>query len=199
VSGAKAVAERLGIPIWCHERTAERARVTAERLFKDGEVIRLAGIPPMDFRVLHTPGHAKGHLCLLHEPSRSLIAGDMVAGIGTIVIDPPDGDMTEYLEQLKRLKDLPVGALYPSHGPVIADGPSKLQEYLRHRDAREQKVFAALPPEGATAQEVVAKAYDDTAKELWPVAVRSTHAILIKLVRDGRVTRKDTKYFAGGR
>jgi glyoxylase-like metal-dependent hydrolase (beta-lactamase superfamily II)/8-oxo-dGTP pyrophosphatase MutT (NUDIX family) len=195
VGGAQAVAERLNIPIWCHEWTAERLRLKPGRTLKDGEVLTLAGIPTMSWKVLHTPGHAKGHLCLMHEGSRATLVGDMVAGIGTIVIDPPEGDMFEYMEQLKRLKEIPVGSLYPSHGPAMADGPAKLQEYLRHREVREHKVMAALGKNGASIAEVVPKAYNDVDASIFPLAERSTHAILIKLVRDGKVTRKEGRYY----
>lgn len=194
IGAALAVKERLGIPVWCHEKTADRLPFAAERLLADGEVIQLNGMPPMRWRVLHTPGHARGHLCLVDEASKAAIVGDMVAGVGTIVIDPPEGDMTDYLEQLKRLRDLPVGVIYPSHGPAIPDGPVKLAEYLRHREMREKKVVEALRGPGASLPELVARAYDDVPPEIHPIAERSTQAILIKLVREGKVARKDDRY-----
>jgi glyoxylase-like metal-dependent hydrolase (beta-lactamase superfamily II) len=194
VGGAKAVKERLGIPLWCHERTADRLDFAADRLLKDGEVISLAGLPAMKWRVLHTPGHARGHVCLVDEASRAAVVGDMVAGVGTIVIDPPEGDMTDYLAQLARLKELPVGALYPAHGPPVPDGPAKLDEYLHHRAMREKRVLQSLAKNGSTLREVVAKAYDDTPDFLHPVAERSAFAILLKLVRDGKVHRDEELY-----
>ncbi|MBX5482366.1 MAG: MBL fold metallo-hydrolase [Myxococcaceae bacterium] len=196
VGGALAVKERLKIPIWAHERTAERLPAGAvDRLLVDDEVIDLQGLPAMKLRVLHTPGHARGHLCLIDEATRAAIVGDMVAGVGTIVIDPPEGDMTDYLAQLERLKNLPVSTLYPAHGPVIPDGPGKLEEYLLHRQHRERLVFEAIPRFGATLHEVVKKAYADTMEAMHPIAERSAQAILIKLVREGRVVRRDERYF----
>lgn len=194
IGGARAVKERLGIPLWCHERTADRLDFAADRLLKDGEVLSLAGLPSMKWRVLHTPGHARGHLCLVDEASRAAVVGDMVAGVGTIVIDPPEGDMTDYLAQLKRLRELPVGALYPAHGPALPDGAAKLDEYLHHRAMREKRVLQALAPNGSTLREVVAKAYDDTPEAIRPVAERSAFAILLKLVREGKARRDEEHY-----
>ena len=196
IGGAQAVRDRLKIPVWCHERTAERLPFKADQLFGEGDLITLAGLPGMRLRVLHTPGHARGHLCLLEEASRAAIVGDMVAGVGTIVIDPPEGEMTDYLEQLARLKALPVGALYPAHGPVIPDGPAKLDEYLKHRQQREALVQGAVPRAGATLREVMEKAYADVAPAVHPIAERSTQAILIKLVREKKVERREDRYFA---
>lgn len=196
IGGARAVMERLGIPLWCHERTADRvSELPVERLLKDGDVITLSGVPSTKWQVLHTPGHARGHICLVDEASRAAVCGDMVAGFGTILIDPPEGDMTDYLAQLARLRDSPVTTLYPSHGPAIPDGPAKLSEYIRHREHREKLVLDAIPAEGATIHQIVPVAYADVGEAVFPVAERSTQAILIKLVRENRVQRKDDRYF----
>ncbi len=203
VGGALAVKEHLGIPLWAHALTADRMPAGAvDRLFADGEVIELAGsgsgAPAMKWRVLHTPGHARGHLCLVDQASKAAVVGDMVAGIGSILIDPPEGDMRDYLDQLQRLHDLPVATLYPAHGPAIPDGPGKLVEYLAHRRAREQRVLEAIPAgRGATLQEIVAEAYSDTPEFMHPVAERSALAILDMLVRDGRVSHRGERYFVG--
>ncbi|MHB8873213.1 MAG: MBL fold metallo-hydrolase [Myxococcaceae bacterium] len=196
LGGAKAVKDRLGVPLWCHAATAERLAFNADRLLADGERITLAGAPPMSFEVLHTPGHAPGHLCLVDEASKAAVAGDMVAGLGTIVIDPADGDMAEYVAQLERLKAYPVGTLYPSHGPVIPDGQAKLIEYLAHRAAREGLVLSALPPGGATLPEIVAAAYADTPPFMHPIAEKSALASLIKLEREGKVASREGRYFS---
>ncbi|WP_224364336.1 MBL fold metallo-hydrolase [Hyalangium versicolor] len=195
VGGAKAVKEQLGIPLWCHERTADRLSVSVDRLLKDGDVLELAGNPPQRWRVLHTPGHARGHICLVDERSRAAVVGDMVAGVGTIVIDPPEGNMRDYLTQLARLRDWPVTTMYPAHGGPIPDGPGKLQEYLDHRAAREARILEALPASGATLAQVVERAYADTPPFLHPVAERSALASLEKLTEEGRARFEQGSYF----
>jgi endoribonuclease LACTB2 len=184
VGGVGPLTARLGLPVWCHARTADRLDVRPGRVLADGEVLTLEGDPDMHWRVLHTPGHAAGHLCLLDEASRAAVVGDMVAGVGTILIDPPEGDMAEYLRQLRRLRDLPVRALYPAHGPPLPDGALALEGYLAHRAAREERVKAALIDEPRTLEEIAQKAYADT-PAVWPlVAERSTLAILEKLAAE---------------
>ncbi len=197
VGGARAVAERLKVPLWAHERTADRLDAPVGRTLNDGEQLVLQGLPAMKLTVVHTPGHARGHVCLVDTASKAAIVGDMVAGLGTILIDPPEGDMTDYLASLRRLRDLPVTTLYPAHGPPIADGVGKLNEYLKHREHRERLVFEAVSSAGVTLKDIVGTAYADTAAELHPIAERSTQAILIKLVRENRVVRKDDRYFPG--
>ncbi|RKH34549.1 MBL fold metallo-hydrolase [Corallococcus sicarius] len=198
VGGALAVKERLGIPLWCHARTADRLDFPVERLLEDGEVLELDGPLPQRWRVLHTPGHAQGHLCLVDFRSKAAVVGDMVASVGSIVIDPPEGNMVDYLAQLMRLRDWPVTTLYPAHGAPVPDGPGKLNEYLRHRAQREAIILEAVPATGATLAEVVATAYADTPPLLHPVAERSALATLEKLVAEGRVREESFTWFRLG-
>ena len=179
IGGAAALAARWGAPIAAHEATARRlaGRVEVTQRIADGEEIHGS-------IAVHTPGHAEGHLCF--EVGTATIAGDMVAGLGTILIDPSEGDMAEYLASLERMLVRPPTRILPAHGPVIEDGPAKLREYLAHRKMREERVAAALGPEPATVRELVTTAYSDTPAALWPLAERSLLAHLVKLARDGR-------------
>jgi glyoxylase-like metal-dependent hydrolase (beta-lactamase superfamily II) len=122
----------------------------------------------------------------------AVIAGDMVAGVGTILIDPSEGDMAEYLASLEALLALAPARLLPAHGPVITDAPGKLREYLAHRRMREARIADALAAAGrATPRALVAVAYADTPPPLWGLAERSLLAHLEKLERDGCARRDD--------
>jgi glyoxylase-like metal-dependent hydrolase (beta-lactamase superfamily II) len=184
VGGARALAERWGVPIAAHTRTAARLRervpVTVD--IEAGEELGAYGAT-----AVFTPGHADGHLCF--EVGGASIVGDMVAGIGTILIDPSEGDMAEYLVSLARLLERSATLLLPAHGPAISDGPGKLREYIAHRTMRENRVLAAVPAGGAAAvDELLPTAYADTPRMLWPLAARSLRAHLDKLVKEARVS-----------
>jgi glyoxylase-like metal-dependent hydrolase (beta-lactamase superfamily II)/8-oxo-dGTP pyrophosphatase MutT (NUDIX family) len=191
LGGVERLVELTQLPVWAHERTADRCPVPVARTLHDGDVLTLDGPLVMNWKVLHTPGHARGHVTLVDERTRAAVVGDMVAGFGTIVIDPPEGEMAEYLKQLSRLETLPVRTLYPSHGPVIPDGPAKLQEYQAHRAWREAKVFEVIASFGkpTSIEDVVPRAYDDVAAFVWPIAQRNTEAIIEKLAAEKRITR----------
>src|SRR6185295_8476991 len=126
VGGAMALAKRWSVPIIAHAATARRlaGRVDVTELADDGDTVYGA-------TAIATPGHADGHLCF--AVGDAVIAGDMVAGLGTILIDPREGDMAVYLASLERLLARPQMMLLPAHGPAIADGHGKLSEYLAHR------------------------------------------------------------------
>ncbi len=193
VGGAAFLAGALGLPVWAHRETARRiddGLVT--RTLDEGEPLVLDGPRPQRWDVLHTPGHAPGHLCLLDAEAGVLVCGDMVASVGTIVIDPFDGDMAEYLRQLGRLGALGARLALPAHGEPI-DAPADLfAHYVAHRLMREAKVADALTRAGADGADLDAllpRAYDDTPRALWPLARWSLEAHLVKLERDGRARR----------
>jgi glyoxylase-like metal-dependent hydrolase (beta-lactamase superfamily II) len=196
VAAATAVATARGVPIWAHAETARRLPdiPIARAIEPDAEL----AFGPARVRAVFTPGHAAGHLCLFAPDSGAVIAGDMVAGLGTILIDPSEGDMAQYLASLAAMLALEPRTLLPAHGPMIADAPGKLREYLAHRRMREAKVAAAVGAGAATAAELVARAYDDTPRMLWPLAERSLLAHLIKLEREGRVVEDGGVWRATG-
>ena len=200
VGGAEAFSRGLGLPLWAHAVTAARLPgVGIDRHLADGQSILLDGPSPQRWDVLHTPGHAPGHLCL-HEPALGLlVVGDMVASEGTILIEPGDGDMTLYLEQLARLRDLGARTALPAHGAPIAEPAAIFEKYVRHRRMREVKILRVLRaagPGGATAPELVPAAYDDAPRAAWSFAALSVAAHLEKLAREGLVFEREGRYVA---
>jgi endoribonuclease LACTB2 len=192
VGGAEAMRRRFDVPIWAHARTAERLanKLHIDRVLEHGERVELDGPTPMSLESMHTPGHAPGHLCFYEPASRSLIAGDMVAGVGTILVEPVDGDMQQYLESLEAMAARDAARLLPAHGLPIEDAATRLAFYVQHRLAREAKVVSALATFAgpASLDELVPLAYADTNPYAWPLARMSLEAHLIKLAREGRAT-----------
>jgi glyoxylase-like metal-dependent hydrolase (beta-lactamase superfamily II)/8-oxo-dGTP pyrophosphatase MutT (NUDIX family) len=194
IGGAAHLRERLGVPVAAHRLTADRISysVSVDRLIEDNELIELQGNPGWRLRALHTQGHARGHLCFYEEISGAIITGDLVVGIGTVVIDPPEGNMKQYFESLHRLLSLPrLSILFPAHGPAIASAREKIEEYIAHRTMRENKILAAIQAGAGFPNEIVEAAYGDVDPSLWGLAERSTIAHLEKLEEEGRINRRD--------
>lgn len=190
VGAVEAVRKALGVPVAAHRETAARLAergIAVDRELAEGDRVVLAGEPPFPVRVLHTPGHARGHLCFYDENGGSLLAGDLVAGIGTIVIDPPEGDMDAYLASLARLVDLAPRTLFPAHGPPAADAVAKLQELIAHRLWREERVLAAWRAGLREPREMLAAIYDDPPTQARPLAERQIVAHLERLRRAGKL------------
>lgn len=186
----------LGLPSASTART--NSHFVPERSLADGERIELVGASGEaevrhTLQVVHTPGHAANHLCLILEEDGLLFSGDHILNGSTTVIDPPDGHMGDYLDSLDQLDRLcgeyNVHFILPAHGYVLGDHPrnadnpsapehggarAAIAHLKAHRLAREAKVATAMRtrPDG-TLDDWVALAYNDVPERLWPVAKRS--------------------------
>ncbi len=179
------------MPVLAHADTAAHVRV--DRTLADGDLVPLAPGPagPWDLRVLHTPGHTRGHLCFLHARTRSLLCGDHIAGgRGTVIIDPPEGDMAAYIASLERLLEEPVDTLFPAHGSPQGAARHRIRGLIAHRRAREARVIEALGPAPRTVADMVPQVYEDTPRELWGYAGRSLLAHLLDLEARGVAVRE---------
>jgi len=169
IAGASRMAEHFQAPLWAHAGTAALCpNLPIARTLAEGDVLAIGG---HELHVLHTPGHASGHLCFESRQASVLIAGDMVAGVGTILIEPGDGDLNVYLAQLERLARLKARRLLPAHGGLVTDGPALLRGTADHRRMRDGKVADALAAQGpATADGLLPVVYGDVPKAVWPYA-----------------------------
>lgn len=137
-------------------------------------------------RVLHTPGHASNHLCYLLEQERTLFTGDHVMQGSTVVINPPDGDMSAYLRALDALLAEDLEWLAPGHGFLVARPHDVLRALIKHRLKREALVLQALRAHGpASAAALVPAVYADVPASRHAIAERSLLAHLLKLRDDG--------------
>jgi endoribonuclease LACTB2 len=192
VDGVSCVRKALEVPVFAHPLTAERLQargIAVDGWLSDGQRVVLDGKPPFTLKVHHTPGHAGGHLCFEVEATGDLVAGDMVAGFGTIVIDPPEGDMDLYLASLDRLRELAPRTLFVGHGAPFLDSVIKLTEYRDHRLAREAQILACWEDGEREPQAMLPRVYPEIAPAVVPLAERQILAHLVRLERLGRLRR----------
>ena len=155
----------------------------------DGDRLVLKGTSDHhSLRVVHTPGHAANHVCLILEEDGLLFSGDHVLNGSTTVIDPPDGHMGDYLASLDKLmsltREFQVEFILPAHGHVLGNVWGEdfsalhcLNQLKAHRLAREAKVRKAMQqqPDGSL-DDWLPLVYGDVPKSIWPVAKRSLMA-----------------------
>lgn len=174
-------AELLGRP--APEGQHQDATFLPDRVLTDGNRLKTGEFV---IEAIQTPGHASNHVCYRHEASNWLFTGDHVIDGSTVVIDPPDGNMKQYIESLCRVRDLDCNALAPGHGEIIRDPERAVSWIIDHRLERESKVIAALQANpNLTTRELVPHVYKDVDKKLYGWAERSLLAHLIKLEEDG--------------
>ena len=126
-----------------------------------------------------------------------MIVGDMVASVGSIIIDPSEGDMAAYLDSLRRIRDRKPRILLPAHGFAIADPQAIIEQYLAHRLMRESRVLAALSVEPQSLETLVIKVYHDTPSVLHGLAQRSLLSHLMKLAEEARASQSASGWLLG--
>ena len=154
----------------------------------DGEQISVAGLT---FTAVHTPGHTSNHTCWALAEERALFPGDHVMGWSTTVVSPPDGDMADYIESLRRVAGRADSVLWPTHGPPRDDAADYVSALVDHRLERERGVLAAVRDGLSTPRLIVELLYADVARELHKPARRSVWGHLIKLVDEGKIAVAD--------
>ena len=183
VQHGRAAPPILGLPSAPTARAA--STFTPDRSLQNKERIVLTGRSQEGdlainhtLQIIHTPGHAANHLCLLLEEDGLLFSGDHILNGSTTVIDPPDGNMADYLDSLDLLSAAcathQVAFILPAHGYVLGNAPQAITHLKTHRLKREAKVLAAMQalPDGSM-EDWVGLAYDDVPPRMWPVAKRS--------------------------
>jgi glyoxylase-like metal-dependent hydrolase (beta-lactamase superfamily II) len=183
-------AELLGQPP--PEGPSQDNTFNPDRRLSDGDMLETS---EFKLQAIHTPGHASNHLCYRHAGLGWLFTGDHIMNGSTVVINPPDGNMNNYLQSLTRLKSLRLKALAPGHGDVI-DNPNEVIDWLvNHRLGREAKVVDALRGHpDLTPGQLTPFVYKDVDASLHGLAERSLLAHLIKLEEDGRAARIDEQW-----
>ena len=143
---------------------------------------------------IHTPGHAKDHLCYYLEEERALFTGDLVLGAGTTVVPEEGGGLIDYMASLRKLLDLDLSVIYPAHGPAIREPYKKLNAYIAHRELREQQVLDALNAGLTRIPDMVQRIYIDVPKFLHKAAGNSVQSHLNKLKAEGVVKKEGEEW-----
>ncbi len=159
-SGTEALRRLSGAPVWASALTGELGEIRLDTILEDEQNFEVDGHL---WRALHTPGHARGHLCFLHPESRAIVAGDMLASEGTILLGPPDGHLASYLRGLSRLRELQPNVLLPAHGAEIRTPNVALDQLIAHRHQRTQQIRSALSTQTApvSAEQLVNQVYGE--------------------------------------
>ena len=152
----------------------------------DGEVVAMGSGWTM--HAVFTPGHTSNHMCYALDEERALFTGDHVMGWSTTVVSPPDGDMRDYIESLRKVMGRDDATLWPTHGAPVTSPKPFLEAFLEHRLDREAQVLGAVRSGLSDIDAMVKVMYADVREELHKAAARSVLSHLIKLADDGAVT-----------
>jgi glyoxylase-like metal-dependent hydrolase (beta-lactamase superfamily II) len=201
IGAATGVAERYKVPIWAHPRTAEllKGKIAVNNFIHDNDRIDLGKAPDGRARhleAIHTPGHASGHIAFYEPHYRLMFVGDMLSTLSSVVIAPPDGDLTQYLDSLERLRRYDARLLLPSHGSPTVRSAAVLADAIAHRHEREQQLVNALTAGPRRIPELAVDLYRGLPEPLMRFAEMQIAAGLQKLQREGRAQQVGDDWIA---
>ncbi len=182
---AARLAARTGATVRCFDPSAgdEHAAV-----MRDGDVVHADDVALI---AVYTPGHTGDHLCFFDAASRTLYSGDHLLSGTTTVIHPGEGDMSAYMDSLRRVRDLSPTTLYPGHGGRVDDAIALIDEYIVHREEREAQVLAAARArdDAFTPMDLVPELYAGYPVAVHRLAAWTVQAHLDKLAGEHLVER----------
>ena len=181
ISGAMRLVSKSGAKLVLH--SMDKTDLHVDKTVEDGDIISLDGI---DLEIVHTPGHNPGHICIYVRNERIMFTGDHVLAERTTALQPPWGDMAQYINSLKKLLSYDIDLMLPAHGPFITQPKKRLEELIRHRLEREEQVITLVHQGKGTTEELVAEIYPSLSGFLYQVAKGQISAHLVKLEQEGK-------------
>jgi glyoxylase-like metal-dependent hydrolase (beta-lactamase superfamily II) len=183
------LARHLRIPIILSQDTQQRLTLKyGEDYFKNVE-LRFATENEevtcwhgSSVRVYEIPGHDAGHLGLAPDSLAWFLVGDLIQGIGTVVIPSPEGDMATYFSTLEKVIALNPEVIIPSHG-IPMRSTHRLIETLKHRRERESQILK-LSKSGNSKEEILEQLYEGLDPRLQPLAMQNIESHLEKLNKE---------------
>lgn len=159
-----------------------------DRKLRDGDIIDLGTIK---LKVIHTPGHSPGHICLYDQDTKIMFSGDVVCGGDqTVYVGPPSGDMIQYLDTLNMIRDINPELILPAHGPIVTDPIARVDDLIRRKLQRERDVIHTLTDNGEmTPGSITKRVYGVLSAFDFVMATGAVMGHLDKLRIEGRVER----------
>ena len=150
----------------------------------DGDLVETS---EWTIEAIHTPGHTSNHMCYSLLDEEILFSGDHVMGWSTTVIVPPDGNMNDYIDSLKKLLKRSEKDFCPTHGPIIENPKDILEKYITHRMERERQITDAIKSGKNKIPDIVKIIYKDIDVGLHPAAAMSTLAHLKRMEKNNEI------------
>jgi glyoxylase-like metal-dependent hydrolase (beta-lactamase superfamily II) len=182
---AARLAARTGAVVRCFDTSGGDDHAQAMR---DGEIVHADDVA---LAAVHTPGHTRDHLCFHDAQSRVLYSGDHILSGTTTVVHPGEGSMSDYMDSLRRVRDLHPLTIHPGHGERVADAASLIDEYIKHRIEREAQVLDAARYHATSfvPMDLVPNIYAGYPVEVYPLAAWTVEAHLEKLALERFIDR----------
>lgn len=147
-----------------------------------------------EWEVLHTPGHARSHICLWSQADRILISGDHLLPTVTPHIDFKRGEdadpLGDFLRSLDAVAALDPAMVLPGHGAPFEEGAERARVVARHHDRRLGAILQVIRKEPATVDTITDEIFGEELLNFQHrLALGEAFAHVVYLLRRGEVER----------
>ncbi|MGN0659338.1 MAG: MBL fold metallo-hydrolase [Emergencia sp.] len=136
---AEAVRDAFDCPVCMHEEDAFVYRGRVDRTLTDGDTFDLEG---ETLRILHTPGHTRGSICIMAEKSRMCFTGDTIFDTDLGRTDLDGGSEEDMKRSIRSVVDTWSNdiTIFPGHddGCTMKQVRNYNREFLALRDGNER-------------------------------------------------------------
>ena len=161
------------------------------QFLKNGDYINIGDL---SLEIIHTPGHTMGSICVFLKKDGILFTGDSILGNGTTAIMPPPvGNMSLYIQSLRKLQKYTIKMILPGHGPTIHNAQEKIAFLIKHREDREGQILSLIKT-NTTIVSILPKIYPALKPHLSQMAYWQIEAHLDKLIKEGQIKRTKTGF-----
>lgn len=154
------------------------------------------------FRVIWTPGHSPGHVCLYEPDKKVLLSGDHILPTITPNIgrhpQSAENPLATYLESLQEIRQLDIKLVLPGHDEPFTELVPRIDEMMHHHEQRNLEILAAVSERPRTAfdiAEYVTWGTNASWRDLPPIhrrmAIFETIAHLEYMIGKGRAKKID--------
>ncbi len=165
-------------------------------MVEDEQYVDLGG---EDYRVIWTPGHSDGHICLFRERDGVFLAADHVLpritpNVGLYSEYDRQNPLGDYLHSLAKVSQLPASIVLPGHGEPFIDLASRGKEIMEHHEQREMQILSLLEGQPQHAYQIAQQLFGPRLKsnEATRMAVAETLSHLEYLRIEGQVEQHHT-------
>lgn len=129
--------------------------VKPDIMLRDGEPITVA---TSEFKVIVTPGHSPGHICLYEPKRKVLFSGDHLLPdiFPHVGINPQSGEnpLGNFFKSLEALSNFDVHFIFPGHGSVFSGLKLRLGEMSYYLEQRQRAITKIIEKDTKSAYQI---------------------------------------------
>ncbi|MHA1930886.1 MAG: MBL fold metallo-hydrolase [Promethearchaeota archaeon] len=161
-----------------------------DEIINENSIIQINGEP---WKIFPSPGHSPEHISLYNEEKGILFSGDNVLKMRSTWLGPPESNITDYIETIKKIQNLPnLNLILPAHGEVIENPKDNLIAILERMNERQKQVLDAInkhSEKGLSPDDILNLIYPNS-KRFIRIIARDWVVLTLKMLEEKEIIKR---------